>query len=122
MPEKYPLFVYGTLCGGQAMSEILETHPRTTAQTRGTLFRMPAGYPALSLTGEQIIYGELIEHINPTQFSVLDFYEGVHSQLYSREIIDVQVGLKPVRAWAYVMERPKQKGGIRIPSGKWIPS
>lgn len=119
MPGKYPLFVYGTLCGGQSMSEILKSHSRISAHTLGTLFRMPAGYPALSLVGDQRIYGQLIEHIEPAQFSVLDFYEGVHTQLYSRVIIDVQVGLKPHRAWAYVMDRPKLKGGVRILSGKW---
>lgn len=114
------LFVYGTLMQGQDQEGLLSGLERTAATTRGTLWDLPAGYPALG-PGSDRVHGELVAGIEPGRLAVLDDYEGVAQGLYQRVEIEVTVGLKAHVAWAYVMEDPRRQGGRRILTGQWQP-
>ena len=91
---------------------------RVNATTRGTLWDLPAGYPALG-PGEGLVHGELVDPPDDRLLRALDGYEGVQEGLYRREAVDVTVGLRAVRAWAYVMDDPSRHGGRRLPHGRW---
>ena len=92
------------------------------ARTRGALYRLPAGYPALvPENGDRWSLGELVSLPSMGKFSVLDLVEGVNRGLYSREKIPVEWEGQILYAWAYVMS-PKQVSeldGLLIPSGDW---
>lgn len=115
------LFVYGTLMQGQAQDGLLAGLPRTAASTRGTLWDLPAGYPALS-GGTEVVHGELVTGLDERLLELLDRYEGVDEGLYERVEIELSVGLRAEAAWAYVMEDPRRRGGRRVPSGRWQPT
>lgn len=112
------LFVYGTLKTGGGQEAMLGDVSRVAATTRGTLWDLPAGYPALG-PGAAEVHGELVELPHPSALSVLDRFEGVDEGLYERVMIDVVSKGQTERAWAYVMERPRARGGRRIPGGRW---
>ena len=112
------LFVYGTLMSGQAQAGLLGSCRRTAATARGTLWDLPAGYPALS-DGDGVVHGELVELDNPAVLTLLDRYEGVDEGLYHREQIEVVVGLRRVSAFAYRMANPRLRGGLPVTSGRW---
>lgn len=114
-----PLFVYGTLLQGQVQAALLEGCPRTEATVRGTLYRLPAGYPALSLRGNGVVHGELVTLRNEGQLRVIDHYEGVEELLFQRVQVDVVIGLRRLPAWAYVMDDPRLRGGREVPDGRW---
>ncbi len=113
------LFVYGTLLGGAPQGALLAGRHRAKASVRGTLYALPAGYPALVLRGEGEVHGELIEGLDARLMALLDQYEGVAEGLYQRVQLDVDVGLHRERAWAYVMRAPERRGGREIPDGRW---
>ena len=118
----HPLFVYGTLMSGEAQAGLLGDASRAQAHTRGTLWDLPAGYPALS-HGDDRVEGELVVLPIPGMLAVLDRYEGVDDGLYERVLIDVMVELRRHRAWAYVMTDPRLSGGRRVPGGgRWSPT
>lgn len=116
-----PLFVYGSLMRGQAAEGYLADRLVVPATTRGRLFRVPAGYPALVVDAAgQPIMGELVLDPTPGLFTVLDLYEGVATGLYRRELVRVTRLDKPraadgqqtlfartLHAWAYVVT-PRQ--------------
>ncbi|MEN0068280.1 MAG: gamma-glutamylcyclotransferase family protein [Myxococcota bacterium] len=116
------LFVYGTLMQGQDQEGLLAGCERIAATTRGRLYDLPAGYPALSLQGADRVYGELVRNLDVRRLVLLDDYEGVDQGLYERVEIEVHVGLKAESAWAYVMDDPRSIGGRRIVKGRWQPS
>ena len=91
---------------------------RIPATTRGTLWGLPAGYPALS-AGAETVHGELVLLAHPQILGVLDRYEGVDQGLYRRVEIEVTARSRPHTAWAYVMDHPRSRGGRRIWSGRW---
>ena len=121
MTPGLPLFVYGTLLSSGAQGGLLQGLRRADATVRGSLWRLPAGYPALQLGLDGVAYGELVYTPGPRLLQLLDHYEGVADGLYSRVEISVVVGLLQERAWAYVMENPRLRGGRRITSGRWVP-
>jgi gamma-glutamylcyclotransferase (GGCT)/AIG2-like uncharacterized protein YtfP len=86
---------------------------------RGALWRLPAGYPALCLEGDDLVHGELVDAPDPRRLALLDRYEGVDEGLYRRARVEVVVGLRPMSAWAWVMEDPRARGGRRLPDGRW---
>lgn len=112
------LFVYGTLMRGAPQGGLLAHLPRSDARTAGQLYRMPAGYPALA-RGPGQVFGELIRDVDPRMFEVLDRYEGVAEGLYTREEVDVLVGLLRCRAITYVGVQPAKRGGTLVPDGRW---
>lgn len=115
------LFVYGTLMTGQAQEGLLAGCPRRPASVRGTLWDLPAGYPALG-PGDDVVHGEVISEIDVRRLGVLDTYEGVDQGLYRRVEIEVQVGLRREAAWVYLMDDPRLRGGRKVPDGRWQPT
>ncbi len=105
------LFVYGTLRAGGPLAPLLGGLSRTPATTRGRLFRMPAGYPALDPTGDETIVGELVEDVDDRVLTVVDLAEGVHEGLFRRERRPVRWAHKTGLAWTYVMDDPPRRGG-----------
>src|SRR5690348_11008813 len=114
MTSVYQLFVYGSLRSG-FKSPAYEYISRFfillgEARVRGKLFDM-GSYPAGIPTGEnQFIQGELYRIKEENEFSwaigQLDDYQGVtvepdEIQLYHREITDVFIDGKAVKAWIY---------------------
>ena len=92
------------------------------ARTRGALYRLPAGYPALVPdAGDGWSLGELVSLPSMSKFSVLDLVEGVNRGLYAREKIPVEWEGQILHAWAYVMspDQISELDGLLIPSGDW---
>jgi gamma-glutamylcyclotransferase (GGCT)/AIG2-like uncharacterized protein YtfP len=114
-----PIFVYGTLMTDESQGGLLAGCSRTVATIRGDLFHLPAGYPALRLGSDSLVYGQLVELSDERVLGVLDQYEGVHEGLFCRCVADVTVGLRRVKGWVYVMEKPEKRGGKRLESGRW---
>ncbi len=115
---RLPLFVYGTLCSDGDQGALLAHLSRVAATARGTLWDLPQGYPALG-PGERVVHGELVEPPDPRLLALLDAYEGVDEGLYRRVHVDVTVGLRTVRAWAYTMDDPRLQGGRLVADGRW---
>jgi gamma-glutamylcyclotransferase (GGCT)/AIG2-like uncharacterized protein YtfP len=113
-----PLFVYGTLLSNGAQAALLPGR-RRPGWVHGTLYGMPAGYPALVPGGSDPVYGEWLDPVPPRVLSMLDAYEGVDQGLYQRVEIDVHTTRVRFRAWAWAMEQPAKAGGVRIRSGRW---
>jgi len=117
------VFVYGTLRAGGSHGAVLDPYKRSEARVRGHLFDLPEGYPAMVvLDGEEWVHGELVEAVPDRVMGLLDHYEGVEEGLYRRVTVEAWLGLRPVPAWAWVMDRPELRGGVRVPSGRWRPS
>jgi gamma-glutamylcyclotransferase (GGCT)/AIG2-like uncharacterized protein YtfP len=116
------LFVYGTLMARGGQGGILAHLPHRAARMRGSLWRMPAGYPALRLGEQGDVHGELIELEDDALLEILDAYEGVSEGLYQRVRGTALVGLARIPAWVYVMRSPERRGGRLLPNGRWRPS
>ena len=108
------VFVYGTLKPGEAnyefycASEVVEAKK---AWTRGELYSLPQGYPAMT-TGNDKVYGYLLSFNYSDVLSSLDELEDYHPQrpskenLYNRtqvEIFDLENN-SLCCAWAYFMD------------------
>lgn len=113
------LFVYGTLRSGEAQHGLVQHLSSTNAKIQGSLYQLPAGYPALKLGGQQWVYGELLASPDERLLRILDLYEGVNERLFERVEAEVLVGLVRHHVWVYVMRNPKSRGGIPIPGGRW---
>lgn len=114
-----PLFVYGTLMTGETRAGLLGDLRRVPATCTGVLYDMPGGYPALDMTRDGRVHGELVDPPPAAMWGVLDLYEGVPEGLYRRVKVDVRIGMRRLLAWAYVMDDPERRGGRRIPGGRW---
>lgn len=117
--EILPLFVYGTLCAGEAQASLLTGASRRKAFVKGELYLLPAGYPALVLRGNLPVHGELVEIRDLRLLSLLDTYEGVYEGLYTRVECDVRVGLKTERAWVYTLDLARARAGKRLSDGRF---
>ena len=128
------VFVYGTLqpgevnysayCGAKVVSQI-------PVYTRGNLYALPIGYPAMS-EGENQVHGVLLRFNDFSILASLDRLEDYHEQRtselneYYRQLASVYnysdrlIG----QAWAYYMAiaRIKQHQGKKIASGCWTGS
>ena len=111
------LFVYGTLRRGEPSAQLLGSCLWCgETETRGTLFHL-GKYPALTLHGEDRIYGE-VWRCSPETLALLDSYEGVEEGLFER----VRIHLEKGDAWIYVAGPAlgaQLETAPRIPSGKW---
>jgi gamma-glutamylcyclotransferase (GGCT)/AIG2-like uncharacterized protein YtfP len=116
------LFVYGTLKSEAPQGALVGPGRRQPARVRGTLWSLPAGYPALQLAGDGWVEGELVGDPGPARLALLDRYEGVDEGLYQRVLIEVVCSLQAVRAWAYVMDDPALRGGVPVTGGRWRPT
>jgi gamma-glutamylcyclotransferase (GGCT)/AIG2-like uncharacterized protein YtfP len=114
-----PLFVYGTLKTGEDQAALLGALPRRRAWTRGSLWALPAGYPALVPGGDGRVEGELVDPPDERLLGLLDGYEGVDEGLFERVVVPVVVGLRSFEAWAYTLDEARAKAGRRIASGRW---
>lgn len=114
-----PLFVYGTLtvAGGHPLLRAAERLGPAT--TTGTLWELPEGYPALVPGPEGRVHGELVALPPPDVLDALDHYEGVAEGLYRRVLLEVSGPQGAVMAWAWVMDDPAARGGVRSVSGRW---
>jgi gamma-glutamylcyclotransferase (GGCT)/AIG2-like uncharacterized protein YtfP len=107
MPS-HTLFVYGTLLQGQAQGGLV-AGPRRPARLPGTLWRVPAGYPALVPDpAGPLIHGELVQ-VDDAQLAVLDVLERVANGLYTRRMYTVQCDGKPVSAFAYTVTQAEAR-------------
>ena len=100
------LFVYGTLLSGGRDSSLLADLNPQPARVRGTLYLLPAGYPALlpSRTGRWI-GGELVALHDLRRLLIFDHQRGLNEGLFTRETLRVAVDDgRSTTAWAYVME------------------
>ena len=119
MSGALPLFVYGTLLAGEAREGMLRGLGRRQGHSRGTLYHLPAGYPAVVLGGEERVYGELVDAPNERLLSMLDMVEGVSDGLFRREEVSVTMGLQSQRAWVYVTDASAVTAGRPLPRGRW---
>jgi len=116
------LFVYGTLMSGGQSGGLLRGLRVQPARTRGYLYRMPAGYPALVLADDgPWIQGELVELDTSGRLILLDSFEGVGQGLYSREVIRVAYDGRSANCWAYVMtaKQVRARKAARLKGNNW---
>jgi gamma-glutamylcyclotransferase (GGCT)/AIG2-like uncharacterized protein YtfP len=134
-----PVFVYGTLKPGEAYFETFckpYINRWVPAQTIGTLFHLPMGYPALaadSVTpegmGDRWVYGAVLHFKTETEIAQLDDFEGYNPALPDRDNQYVRQWRSIFsreqqslgEAWMYVMtqEQVLKHEGILIPDGTW---
>ncbi len=125
------VFVYGTLKPGEAYYTrycepyTVQVQP---ALTRGQLYHLPQGYPALT-PGEGWVTGVLLHLRDDTGLAALDAFEDYNPALPASEN-EYQRQCRPVyscdrhplaTAWMYVMApaRAQAHGGILIAAGVW---
>lgn len=122
MSSDAPLvFVYGTLRSDGEMHHLLGDVRCGPATATGCLWRMPAGYPAMSLEGHGTVHGEWAGPVDPTRLSLIDVYEGVGEGLYQRTTVTLTTPSGAhLDAVAWVMRNPDLRGGRPIPSGRWV--
>ena len=116
------LFVYGTLMQGEDRGGLLQQFNARPAHTLGRLWRAPAGYPALAFDPAGIpIAGEVVRLDSASILMVLDLYEGVGQDLYSRIKIPIQTKDGTEVAWAYVMSpsQLREAGCVRLDVSDW---
>jgi gamma-glutamylcyclotransferase (GGCT)/AIG2-like uncharacterized protein YtfP len=118
------LFVYGTLKrGGKSHRELNGKHVVrfiSEARMRGALYK-PCGeeYPGavLSSVPHRFVKGELFVLVDPQKaLPYLDEFEGVDDGLFRRELVDVWVRGRRVKAWTYLYARPLTDANL-IPTG-----
>lgn len=122
------LFVCGALCEGMVNFEKLRSFVKSVrpATVKGSALRSPVGYPALSLEGEDSVFGQLLElEASETLFALLDEFHGFNSAKAEKSLmlktkVEVQCGGETLSSQAYVLNplRP-QKGLAPIPQSDW---
>jgi len=122
------VFVYGTLMKG------FGNHRRylegrisciTPGKTRGLLYHLPQGYPAL-LEGDEIVEGEIVEPVDENLLESLDrledYSEGRSNNLYVRVARNIlEEDGKEVTCWVYIYADRvyAQAKGTLVPDGNW---
>lgn len=123
------LFVYGTLMTGGANHYLLQPYLLnvTPAQTKGLLFDLPYGYPAM-IDGDGLVQGELVMLSNVTDaLTILDrledyFGEDCQENLYHRVFRNVTIDNESVvQAYVYIWAKRSElhRVGSLILSGDW---
>lgn len=110
------LFVYGSLSEGMVHYNrirdlVISSHPGVT---KGSLYRLKVGFPAMVFQGQDSIVGQLVE-VTGTEVTLfmLDEFFGFNSQNplkspYHRENIEVQLNDGSSKmAWAYGLNSAK---------------
>lgn len=122
------LFAYGSLTEGMVhfgriREFIKSSHP---ASTKGGMYQLKVGFPAMVLEGADQIEGQIFELSgSELLIQLLDQFYGYNSQdpsksLYHRESVFVQVGDSIESAFIYVLNPDKiPAGAIRIDGGDW---
>lgn len=116
------VFVYGTLLRGQENDGYLAGLKCWPGTTRGQLYRVPAGYPALVPDPDgREIQGEVVRLDSPARLDVLDIFEGVPQGLYARREVDVLSMGRPGRAWAWVVDArtARFRRYLALETGDW---
>lgn len=117
-----PLFVYGTLLEGQANAGVLGPLRRHRARTRGRLWRLPAGYPALEPIDDAWVEGELL-HLPEARLRVVDLLEGVQEGLYRRDVRPVEArgipGVVPAHVYLMDTAQLRARQAVRLPVNDW---
>jgi gamma-glutamylcyclotransferase (GGCT)/AIG2-like uncharacterized protein YtfP len=129
---RYRIFVYGTLRpGGFYYQKICPGYELThiPAWTRGKLFHLPLGYPAMA-KGDEKVQGDLLCFNSPQLKQALDQLEGYDP---ARKPEYNEYNLEQITAWlssgetldnvyAYFMdpEKIRKSGGIHLSKGVWI--
>jgi len=122
------VFVYGTLMKGFSnYKRYLEGRIRrvTPGRTRGLLYHLPEGYPAL-LEGSGIVEGEIMEPVDEALLKTLDWLEGYDKQggnnEYVREVRNIltEEG-QQMNCWIYIYadEKYAKGNGILVTDGNW---
>ena len=125
------IFVYGTLKPGEVnysyfcAAQVIEA---TRVYTRGRLYHLPIGYPAMS-SGTSRVDGFLLVLANHDSLAILDRLEDYHPDKppqdneYNRRKTQIyRLSGEPFgEAWGYFMVQKKiqQLGGVWLPSGWW---
>lgn len=128
---RYRIFVYGTLRpGGYYFERICRGYALThqPAWTRGKLYHLPMGYPAMC-QGDEKVYGDLLCFNSTRLKNALDQLEGYQAD---RAPEFNEYNLKQINAWlpsqetlpevwAYLMEPGKiiKLEGTHLPNGQW---
>lgn len=124
------LFVYGTLKPGErAFASLCEPFAiaAQAAQTRGRLYHLPLGYPAMTLEFGWV-QGVLLTFPTAQSLTAIDAFEDCHPN--RPEIGEYQRRLRAVydlnqlslgQAWVYTMDldRVRCLGGLWLPQGHW---
>lgn len=118
------VFVYGTLRQGNGNHQLLETANLVgTGKTCGEHYTMISlgGFPAVYLTGDVPIIGELYDQVDERTMNRLDMLEGYPS-FYNRTEVEVIIDGEPDTAWMYYFEgdaRHARYGDSVIATGNW---
>ena len=124
------VFVYGTLLRGEAnharfCADALTIEP---ASTRGRLYHLPAGFPAMVEDEEGTVYGEAMTFPDLqaalARIDLLEGYRPEHPEhsLYLRRVQPVTL-LRPgqtVPAHCYVWRGPLPEAATLIRAGRWV--
>ena len=119
------LFVYGTLKqGGERHHELIsqQAHLLGRGKIQAQLFHINGeSYPgAFRCESQDFIEGEIYKLPRPvTALRRLDEVEGCKEGLFIRELADVWMGNRKMKAWVYFYGRPQSRG-TRIASGRFL--
>ena len=126
------ILVYGTLLKGAAnharfCGDALTIEP---ASTRGRLYHLPAGFPAMIEAPDGTVYGEAMTFPDlEATLAGIDFLEGYrpdrpeHS-LYLRRVQPVTLlrSGQTIPAYCYLWGGELPPGTVAVPSGRWRPT
>ena len=128
------IFVYGTLLPGEANFQQIATMVagREAARTRGRLFHLPLGYPALMEAEEGLLHGVPLRFNEPIEkvLDVCDRIEGYQpddeeSSLFIRVAKQVEPeGGASKEAWCYsvgpALREESLREGQEVDDGDWL--
>lgn len=126
--SKMQLFAYGSLTEGMVHFGRIRDFIKSTrpASTKGAIYQLKVGFPAMVLEGADQIVGQLFELSgSELLIQLLDQFYGYNSQdpsksVYHRESVFVQVGDSIESAFIYVLNPDKiPAGAVRIDGGDW---
>lgn len=123
--KKHDVFVYGTLRKHESNHFLLKDAECIARQcwTNGKLFDSHHGYPFLTPSKNNRVFGELYR-VNEAQLEALDRLEGYHgpsgNNLYDRKIQTVYTDLGTYEAYVYVLPNSEYiKSMDEIKNGDW---
>ena len=118
------VFVYGTLRKEQTNAHYMQSAIciADKAWTYGKLFDTNEGYPAMTYSSEEKVYGEVYE-VNDDILSKLDELEeytgNAETDLYDRITQTVYVADRKIEAYVYIAQDKKMILKV-IDSGDWV--
>ena len=123
------ILVYGTLLRGEAnharfCADAVTIEP---ASTRGRLYHLPAGFPAMVEDAEGTVYGEAMTFADLqaalARIDLLEGYRPEHPErsLYLRCVQPVTLlrSSLTVPGHCYIWRGPLPAGAVLLPSGRW---